>query len=772
MGTMLQRRGLRLGTIPETLSVTHPGEIEAIHREYLEAGADTILTNTFGANRFKAEAAGMELSLLVRSAVETARRASVDYPGSSVALDIGPCGRVLAPSGDLPFEEAAEVFAEVVRAGAEAGADLILLETFTDLYELKAAVLAAKENSSLPVIATMSYTETGVTFFGTTIESMIMTLEGLGVDALGVNCSLGPVQLEPIVRRILSHTKLPVLVQPNAGLPVMREGKTCYDITPEEFAECVRGFVAAGTRFAGGCCGTDPGYIRLLSRALKGMTPTETKAEPLCGVCSPSVQEHFNGITVIGERLNPTGKKALQAALRANDMDYVLREALREEEQGASVLDVNMGLPDIDEPAMLARAVTELQGVTRLPLQLDSSSPEALERAARLYNGKPLLNSVNGTAKSLAEIIPIAKKYGCALLGLTLDEGGIPKDAEGRLAIARRIVTAAEEAGISRGDLFIDCLMTTASAQPEQPRETMRAIRMVKEELGVKTVLGVSNVSFGLPARPLINRTMLAMAFACGLDAPIMNPGDAGMTETVAAARLLLAQDADGAAFIEKFSDAAGAAPKAAVQEAPEIGYAIARGLAEDAARAAGALLAEEGALSIIEGKIIPALDAVGGDYESGKLFLPQLIKSAEAAKAAFERLRAELPQGEAGESGGTKFVLATVRGDIHDIGKNIVKIVLQNYNFDVMDLGKDVPPERVVEAVRKRGAQLVGLSALMTTTVASMKETIELLRRDCPGVKVAVGGAVLTAELAGYVGADCYARDAMETVRFAQREG
>ena len=614
----------------------------------------------------------------------------------------------------------------------------------------------------------MSFEANGTTFFGASVESMVMTLEALGVAALGVNCSLGPKQLAPVVKRILAATRLPVLVQPNAGLPVMEEGATRYDITPEKFAACVKNFVGEGVRFVGGCCGTTPEYIKLIKSMINGMAPVKTAAAPRGGICSPSRQARFERVTVIGERLNPTGKKALQAALRAHDMDFVLREAIREEEQGAEVLDINMGLPDIDEPAMLAEAVREIQAVTDLPLQLDSASPAALERAARIYNGKPLLNSVNGKKESLDAVLPIAKKYGCAVLGLTLDENGIPKDAEARLAIARRIVAAAEAAGLRREDIFIDCLMMTVSAQPDQAHETMRAVSLVKRELGVKTVLGVSNVSFGLPARPIINRTMLAMALASGLDAPIMNPGDAGMTETVAAARVLLEQDVDSKEYIEKYGAAAPQQAPSAKEDTPQIGYAIARGLKDEAAKAAAALLIKHPPLEIVEREIIPALDAVGKDYESGKIFLPQLIKSAEAAKAAFEVLRAELVKTSGDTQKGKKIVIATVHGDIHDIGKNIVKVILENYNFNVTDLGKDVPPQRVLEAVRETGAKLVGLSALMTTTVASMKDTIELLRKECPDVKVIVGGAVLTESLAEYTGADRYAKDAMETVRYA----
>ncbi len=771
MGTMLQRRGLRLGAVPEALNLTAPDEIAAIHREYLEAGADVVLSNTFGANCFKAEKAGAPLADIVKAGVRCAKEAAQAYGGRYAALDIGPCGRVLKPSGDLDFDEAVEVFAEIVRAGEGEGADFILLETFTDLYELKAAVVAAKENSKLPIFATMSFEENGTTFFGACVESMVATLEALGVSALGVNCSLGPRQLAPIVKRILAAAHIPVLVQPNAGLPVIRDGKTAYDITAEEFAACAREFVAEGVRFIGGCCGTTPEYISLTRAAIEGLSPVRPNAPRRTIICSPSKTVCFDdGITVIGERLNPTGKKALQAALRAHDTDYLLREALRQQEQGAQALDLNTGLPDIDEAAVLAETTQKIQAVTPLPLQLDSSSPEALERAARLYNGKPLLNSVNGKKESLEAILPIAKKYGCAVLGLALDENGVPKTAEARLENARRKVKAAEAAGIPREDVLIDCLVMTASAQQEQAAETLKALTLVKKELGVKTVLGVSNVSFGLPMRPVINRTMLAMAFAAGLDAPIMNPGDAGMAETVAAARVLLGEDKEAAAYIARCSAAAPEQkPESKEENKTDIHYAITRGLEDEAAKAAETLLADMQPMAVIEEKIIPALDAVGKDYETGAIFLPQLIKSAEAAKSAFEVLRAKLSR-EGGAEKGAKFVIATVYGDIHDIGKNIVRVILENYNFDVTDLGRDVPPERIAEAVKESGAKIVGLSALMTTTVASMKETVALLRRECPGVSIIAGGAVLTPHLAEYAGADYYAKDAMETVRIAEK--
>lgn len=769
MGTMLQKHGLARGVVPETLNVTAPEMIEEIHRAYLDAGADVILSNTFGANRFKAEQAGMDLALMTEAAVKTARRAADRYSGKYVALDIGPCGRMLAPAGDLDFEEAVSVFAEVVRAGAGCGADLVLLETFTDLYELKAAVLAAKENCDLPIFATMSFEANGRTFFGTEAESMVMTLEALGVSALGINCSLGPAQMAPVVKRIVEAASVPVLVQPNAGLPVMENGVSRYDVTPEQFASQVRDFVRGGVRFVGGCCGTTPEYIKLLKEKTAGMCVAEIKNEPRGGICSPSRQLYFDRVTVIGERINPTGKKKLQAALREGNIDYIAGEALREEEAGADALDVNVGLPDIDEPAVLAQATARIQASTQLPLQLDSASVEALSRAARIYNGKPLLNSVNGKKESLEAVLPVAKKYGCAVLGLTLDEKGVPETAEERFAIAERIVAAAEAAGIRRCDILIDCLMMTVGVQPDQALQALRAISMVKRKLGVKTALGVSNVSFGLPNRPLINRTMLAMALACGLDAPIMNPCDSGMTDTAAASRLLLAQDGASESYVSKYGEAQPEVRPAAAQNAPDLRAAIRHGIESEAVEAVKYLLSSLPPLEIIDKEIIPALDAVGRDYDTGEIFITQLIQSAEAAKAAFDVLRDKLPAQGNGAPKKKKIILATVCGDIHDIGKNIVKVILENYNFDVTDLGKDVPPRTVSDAVAESGAGIVGLSALMTTTVASMKETIELLRSEHPDVKIVVGGAVLTEKLAEYVGADHYAKDAMETVKYAE---
>lgn len=774
MGTAVQNRGLKLGEVPELFNITHPEIIEEIHREYLQAGSHFITTNTFGANKYKIEGKGYSVDQVISKAVEIAKAAKEDFPEACIALDIGPSGKVLKPIGDVAFEEVYEIFKEQVIAGEKAGCDVILCETFTDLYELKAAVLAAKENTSLPIFCTMSFEENGRTFFGTSIESMILTLEGLGVSALGVNCSLGPNQLKGIVKRMTELSHIPVMVQPNAGLPVMEGENVHYDITAEEFAEIMKEFAEDGVSILGGCCGTTPEYIQKTVDKTKEIPYELPVREKVTGICSSSEVVYFDDVVVIGERLNPTGKKMLQQALRNNDMDYILREAITQQEQGAHVLDVNMGLPDIDEVEMLKQAVMEVQGIVSLPLQIDSSNVAALEAAVRIYNGKPLINSVNGKKESLEAVLPIAKKYGACILGLTLDEKGIPETAEDRLIVARRIVEAAMEIGIPKEDIFIDCLVVTASAQQSLVKETLKAVRLVKEELGVKTILGVSNVSFGLPQRPIINKTMLAMALIQGLDAPIMNPGDTGMMEAISAYRVLMGKDLDSKEYIDRYSGENSSIETAnnnttSSEAIMSMDMAIKKGLKEETKSVTLELMKESSPLEIIESAIVPALNEVGRLYETGVIFLPQLIKSAEAAKVAFEILQVEMSKENVEDAvAKTKVVLATVYGDIHDIGKNIVKVIMENYNFEVIDLGKDVPSEKVVEAVKKHHVKLVGLSALMTTTVSSMKETIALLRKECREVKVIVGGAVLTPELADYVGADYFAKDAMETVRIA----
>ena len=784
MGTMLQQHGLKLREVPESLNVNRPKLIESVHREYFAAGSDYVQTNTFGANPFKLRGSGYETEQVVRAAVEIARNAAAAFSGKGVLLDIGPSGRAMAPVGDATFDEIYESAAVQVRAGAEL-CDGILIETFTDLLEAKATVLAALENSDKPVYLTMSFQEDGRTFFGTPVEAMIMTFEGLGLSGLGVNCSLGPEQIAPIVTRLVRHSRVPVVVQPNAGLPVMRDGKSVWNVVPASFAEWIKRFAAQGVAFVGGCCGTSPEFIKHASMLLGDRKLTSRNIEPLRGVCSATRVEPFDKTVVIGERLNPTGKKKLKQAIYDRNFDYIILEAQKQREQGAGVLDVNVGLPDIDEPAVLSAVVDELQGAVDLPLQIDSSNPTALEAAARRYAGKPLLNSVSGKESSLSAVLPIAKKYGACVLGLTLDDSGIPQTAGERFDVAQKIVSRAEALGISRDDVMIDCLTLTASAQQELVRETLGAVRQVREQLGVKTVLGVSNVSFGLPRRALVNRTMLAAALASGLDGAIMNPGERNMSETIAAWRVLSGEDADAREYI----DYCAAHPEETMTEGPKstvassagdqqrqqrggLEEAVARGLKDEAHSCAVRLLQNTPPLEIVEKVLIPALDAVGRDYEAQHIYLPQLIKSADAAKAALEVVKDALAAGAHGAQtqNGPKVILATVYGDVHDIGKNIVKVILENYNFDVIDLGRDVAAEAVVKAVKESGATVVGLSALMTTTVASMKDTITALRAECEGVRVIVGGAVLTEDLAKYVKADAYARDAMDTVRMAEK--
>ena len=693
-----------------------------------------------------------------------------------VVLDIGSTGRVMSPAGDASFGEIYDAIAEMVNAGKNL-CDVILLETFTDLYELRTAILAARENSDLPVFATMSFEESGRTFFGASVETMTATLEGLGISALGVNCSLGPAQLVPIVQRICECSHIPVMVQPNAGLPVMRDGVSHYDVTPEEFAKISVEFAKMGVNILGGCCGTTPEHISLMKNAVLNFSSQAIKrnVKDETVICSASKLVKFGKkFIVIGERLNPTGKKLLQKALREGDVDYLLKEAVKQQDQGADVLDLNTGLPDIDEAEVLTSSLMAVQGIVNLPVQIDSSNYQALESAARVYNGKPLLNSVNGKAESLEKILPIAKKYGACVLGLTLDDRGIPETAEERFMIAKRIVDEAEKLGIPRRNILIDCLTLTASAQQKLVPETLKAIKLVKENLGVCTILGLSNVSFGLPRRPLVNRTMLIAAIMNGLDAAIINPGDIDLKETLSAWNLLTGDEEDMQnyiSFCEKHPAGSSTNVQAQTQAvnpvtAPEdLNSAIARGLKDDAANLTRELLKSHKPLEIIEKNIVPALDEVGKSYETGKLFLPQLIKSAEAAKSAFEVLTLSMDKNETGKAKGP-VILATVYGDVHDIGKNIVRTIFENYNFDVIDLGRDVPPEKILETVEREKVNVVGLSALMTTTVASMKDTITKLKEAHPDVKIIAGGAVLTPELAKFAGADYYAKDAMEGVR------
>ena len=782
MGTMLQAAGLPLGARPEALNLEDPALIESIHARYAAAGSRILCANTFGASAHKLAGSGYTVEQVVDAAIRCARRAAQPY-GSLVALDIGPLGELLEPAGTLPFEEAVEAFAEIVRAGAAAGADLILCETFTDLYELKAALLACRENCGLPVLASMSFEAGGRTFTGCGVESFAAAARGLGADALGINCSLGPKEILPMARALCGAVPgdYPVFVKPNAGLP--RADGSGYDITPQLFAMQMKPYRELGLFAAGGCCGTTPDFIRALHRVFDGCA-VGREARPLPSVlCTPVQRVVVDGITVVGERINPTGKKRFQQALREGDMDYVLAQAISQAESGAAVLDVNVGAPGVDEPALMEQVVKALQSVVSLPLQLDSSNAAALERGLRVYNGKPIVNSVNGEQAVLDKLLPLCKKYGAAVVGLTMDERGIPKTAAGRVAIAARIRDAALAAGIPLEDIYIDCLTLTASAQQEDVMATLDALRACKEELGVRTVLGVSNISFGLPCRPYLNTAFLTMAMYAGLDLAIMNPASEEMMGAVYAYGVLSGRDKQSGRYIARYAGrtmpsqaAQPAAPQASAPEETSAGgpyaplmKAVEQGLKGEAAAHTRALLAGRDPLDLVDHALIPALDAVGAGYEKGTLFLPQLLQSASAAQAAFEEIKAAVAKNGAPGSSKGKIVLATVKGDVHDIGKNIVRVILENYGFEVLDLGRDVPPEKVVEAVRESGARLVGLSALMTTTLKSMAETIEALHKAKLDCKVMVGGAVLTERYALEIGADWYAKDAKRSADIAK---
>ncbi len=767
MGTMLQNRGLTPGERPELLSLSDAALITGIHREYAEAGAQVLYANTFGANAHKLAGAGVRAKDVIEASVRCAKAAAGE---AAVALDIGPIGELLEPAGSLSFEDAYCLFREEIEAGVQAGADVIVLETMTDLYEVRAALLAAKECSDLPVFATMTFEENGRTFTGCSPSAMALTLEGLGADAIGVNCSLGPRQLIPIVREMARWTRLPLIVKANAGLPDPRTG--VYSIGPEEFAADEALLAEAGASILGGCCGTTPAYIAALRRTLAGKVPSPRIYAPVPAVCTMTKTVPIDRVRVIGERINPTGKKLFKQALMDGNIDYILSQGIAQVEAGADLLDVNVGLPGIDERGMMVSVVRRLQAVTDVPLQLDSTNPEVLEAALRVYNGKPVVNSVNGEKKSLETLLPIIKKYGAAVVGLTLDEGGIPEKAEGRFAIAEYILDTALAHGIRREDVYIDCLTLTVSAQQEQAMETLRALRLVKERLGLRTVLGVSNISFGLPYRELVNQTFLSLAMANGLDLPIINPNIVSMMDAVSAFSVLNNQDPGARRFIERFAAAQTTVSPvpAAGDRVGDIDYAIEHGLDEESRRAAKALLETMDEMSLINDKLIPALDRVGKRFETGEIFLPQLLQSAQAAQAAFDVVKAHiLSNGKPPVSKGS-IVVATVKGDIHDIGKNIVRVILENYGYQVMDLGRDVPVETVVEAARTQKAQLVGLSALMTTTLPSMEATIAAVHAALPECLVFVGGAVLTEDYAAKIGADFYARDAKAAVDIAKK--
>lgn len=790
MGTLLQEKGLAPGELPEMWNVTHPEEIKTIHRNYIEAGSDIVLTNTFGANALKFHSADCSLENIVKTSVRLVKEAAdetdiaedaADMTGDRrtvyTALDIGPTGKLLKPMGDLAFETAYEAFREVMIWGEEAGADLIHIETMSDTYELKAAVLAAKENTSLPVFATVIYDERKKLLTGADIPSVIALLEGLRVDALGINCGMGPEQMLPILEDYAKYSSLPVIVKPNAGLPKQRDGQTWYDVDPVEFAGYMEKIVSMGACVIGGCCGTTPEHIKAMTDQCRGMeivTPTE-KEDTIVSSYGKSV---FLGIgsKIIGERINPTGKKRFKQALKEHDLEYIMREGITQQDNGAHVLDVNVGLPDIDETAMMKETVQELQSVVNLPLQIDTVDADAMEAALRIYNGKAMVNSVSGKQESMDKVFPLIQRYGGVVIGLTLDEEGIPEDADGRIRIAEKIIAEAAKYGIRKKDIVIDALAMTISSEPDGAKVTLETLRRLRNEIGVNTVLGVSNISFGLPARPIINASFYTMAMLEGLSAGIINPSSEDMMKAWYAYHALMNLDTNCERYIGRYGVSEPtpsgrektAGGSSGIQDLT-LKECIEKGLKEDAGRLTEKMAAGREPLDIINDELIPALNHVGDGFEKGTVFLPQLLMSAEAAKTAFSVLKEKMDKSGAKQEKIGTVILATVKGDIHDIGKNIVKVLLENYSFDVIDLGKDVPPEKIVECTLENDVKLVGLSALMTTTVVSMEETIRQLRERVPFCKVMVGGAVLNQEYADMIGADFYGKDAMQSVRYAQ---
>lgn len=781
MGTMLQAAGVPMGKVPEALNVTHAETVIDIHRQYIEAGADIIYANTFSANRYKLGYSDYSVEELVTAGVVNAKKAAAASERDvAVALDVGPIGELMEPNGSLKFEDAYDMFKEMMIVGAKAGADLIVIETSTDLLEMKAAVLAAKENTSLPVFSTMTFEKNGRTFTGVTVEAAALTLTGLGVDAIGINCSLGPNDIYPLAQKLVEWTPLPVIVKANAGLPNLNSGG--YDISAGQFAEQMDKFMDLGVQIIGGCCGTTPEYIRemkamLARRAAEGKTANRPAFVRRAAVCSSTQVVEIDGVRVIGERINPTGKKLFKEALLNHNIGYILTQGISQAEAGAHILDVNVGLPKIDEAGLMVEVIKELQGVVDVPLQIDSSHAGVIESGLRIYNGKPIVNSVNGEMAVMEKVLPLVKKYGAAVVGLTLDENGIPLLAEERYAVAERIVRKAESYGIPKEDVYIDCLTLTASAQQKEVVETLKAMQLVKERLGVKTVLGVSNISFGLPKREIVNVAFLTLAMAHGLDLPIINPNVAAMMAAIDSFNVLYNRDEGSKFYVDKYSkiveaekNTQAAAPAAKPSDTKSLEYAVLNGIREYAAEATRELLKTRPAMEIVNEILIPALDKVGADFESGKLFLPQLIQSATTAQEAFDVLKEYMSgQKDAGTVSKGKVIIATVKGDIHDIGKNIVKVVMENYGYEMIDLGKDVPIEKVVEAVQQTGAKLVGLSALMTTTVVSMEETIRAIHEAGCDCKIWVGGAVLTEDYARQIGADFYAKDAKQSVDIAK---
>ena len=762
-GTQLQARGLQAGELPERWNFTHPEIIEAVHKDYLAAGANILKTNTFGANPIKLAETDLDCKATITAAVTIAKKACAGAIDKFVALDLGPTGKLLAPYGDLPFEKAVAAYGEMVRYGVEAGADLILIETMSDTYETKAAILGAKENCDLPVCVTLTFDEDGKLLTGATVEAAALMCEGLGVDAIGFNCGLGPVQVAKLVPQMLQATKLPLIVNPNAGLPVQRDGKTCFDINPEEYADLMYALACADApSIMGGCCGTTPAHIAAMITKCKNLQPGGTRELDLTAVSSYGKAVHIGDVPVIiGERINPTGKKRLKEALKNQELDYVCRLALEQISSTAHILDVNVGTPGIDETAMLGKAVPALQAITDTPLQIDTSNYEAMEKALRLYNGKPMLNSVNGKEDSLEHVLPLAKKYGAVVVALCLDDSGIPTTAEGRIAIADKIIARAAEYGIESRNIVVDPLAMTVSTGADNAAAVACEVIRAMKARGINTVMGVSNISFGLPGRDAVNSTFFAMAMQAGLSCGIINPQSKAMLDAYYGFCALAGYDEGCQEYVKRYADA----PKAAPISVSDVNLydAIVKGLQIDAKKAAAVALADEAPLDVINKYMIPALDFVGDGFEKKTLFLPQLLMSADAAKAAFEVIREAVG---VAETQSDTVVIATVHGDIHDIGKNIVKVLLENYGYKVLDLGKDVPVADIVKTVQESGAKVVGLSALMTTTVSAMEATINALREvsDC---KIVVGGAVLTEEYAQSIGAEHYAPNAVSAVTY-----
>ena len=775
MGTLLQAEGLQPGELPETWNIERKETIRKIHQSYFEAGSDIVLTNTFGANALKFHDENCSLKAIIDAAVENVRfgakagiRDGRDY---YVALDIGPTGKLLKPLGDLSFEDAYEAFKEVVQYGEKAGADLIHIETMSDTYEVKAAVLAAKENTNLPVFATMIFDDKGKLLTGGDVPSVVALLEGLRVDALGINCGMGPKQMLPILQQIAQYTSLPIIVKPNAGLPKQRDGQTYYDVTPDVFAKQLQEIVKAGACVIGGCCGTTPKHIRAMISACKDLEMTKPTFKNHTIVSSYGKAVELGDMPVIiGERINPTGKSKFKQALKEHNLDYILKEGITQQDKGAHILDVNVGLPDIDEVVMMKEVVRELQSVTSLPLQIDTVDTEAMEQAMRIYNGKPMVNSVSGKQESMNAVFPLIQKYGGVVIGLTLDENGIPKTAKGRLEVAGKIIEEAKKYGIDKKDIVIDVLTMTISSEPNGAKTTLEALKMVRDTYGVRTALGVSNISFGLPSRPVINANFYTMAMQNGLTAGIINPSSEDMMRSYHSYCALMNYDTNCENYIAHYGNQEPAKTTVPAGQQIDLKTAIEKGLKEDAYHTTVALVKTKEPLEIINTYLIPALDTVGKGFEKGTVFLPQLLMSADAAKSSFAVLKEELEKNGGEEKEKEKVILATVKGDIHDIGKNIVKVLLENYSFEVIDLGKDVAPECIVETVLEKEVKLVGLSALMTTTVVSMEETIRQLREKAPDCKVMVGGAVLNQEYADMIGADFYGKDAMQSVYYAQK--